>query len=64
MCMRHIFFIHLSGRMRCFCVLAIVNAAVNMVVQICFQVSVFICFGKIPRSGVAPIVVLFLVLVF
>ena len=59
--MCHIFFIHVCGCRRCFCILAIVNAAVNMVEQICFQVSVFIFFGKIPRSGTAPIVVLFLI---
>ena len=54
----HIFFIYssINGHLGCFLILAIVNnAAVNMggAVQISFQVSAFIFFGKIPRSGIA-----------
>ena len=59
--MCYTFFIHVSECTRCFCILTIIDAAVNVVGQICFQVSVFIFFRKIPRSGIAPIVVLFLI---
>ena len=51
MYMCHIFFIRVSGCRRCFCILAIVNATVNMVWQICFQVSVFIFLEKYPEVG-------------
>ena len=37
----------------CFNVLAIVNnAAVNLGLQVYFQVSVFVSFGKMPSSGI------------
>ena len=40
----------------CFHILAIVNnAAVNIEVHICFQISVFVFFGYIPRSGIAEL---------
>ena len=51
-----VFFIHLSvdRHLDCFHILAIVNnAAVNWGVHISFQTSVFVVFGKIPRSGIA-----------
>ena len=54
--MYYISFIHssVSGHLGCFVVLAIVNnAAMNMRLHISFQVSVFIFFRKIPRSGIA-----------
>ena len=43
-----------DGTLSCFHVLAIVNnATTNTEIQIAFQVSVFIAFGNIPRSGIA-----------
>ena len=41
------FFVALS------CLAFVSNAAMNRVVQIYFQVSVFVSFGYIPRSGIA-----------
>ena len=52
----HIFFIHSSidGRLGCFHILAIVNNAVmNIGVHVSFQISVFVFFGYILRSGIA-----------
>ena len=52
----HIFFIHLSvdGHLDFFHVIAIVNnASVNIVVHVSFQISVFVFFGYIPKSGIA-----------
>ena len=51
----HIFFNPLSiGRyLGCFRILVIVNnAASNMEVHISFRISVFVCFGYIPRSEI------------
>ena len=58
MCVRvcDIFFIHSSidGYLGYIHVLAIVNnAAMNFEVLVSFQISVFIFFGYIPRSGIA-----------
>ena len=52
----HIFFIHssINGHSGCFHILAVVNnAAVNIGVHASFQISVFIFFRCIPRSGIA-----------
>ena len=52
----HIFFIHSSagGHLGCFHILATVNkAAVNIEVHVSFQISVFVFFRYIPRSGSA-----------
>ena len=52
----HIFFIHSSvdGHLGCFHILAIVsNAAMNIKVHVSFQISVFVFFIYIPRSGIA-----------
>ena len=60
----HNFFIHSSAdeQLGCFHVLAIVkNAAMNMEGHISFRVSVFVTFGYVPRSGVAGIVFLFVI---
>ena len=49
-------FIHSSvdGHLGCCLILAIVNnAAVNIEVHVSFQMSVFICSGCLPRSGIA-----------
>ena len=54
-CIYHIFFIHSStyGHLGCFHILATGNnAAMNVRVQIYFQVSVLISFGSIPRRGI------------
>ena len=52
--MYHIFFIHSSGHLGCFHVLAIVNSAVmNIRVHVSFQIRVFIFSGYMPRSGIA-----------
>ena len=51
----YIFFIHSSvdGHLGCFHILAILNSsAVNTGVNVSFQISVFVFFGYIPRSGV------------
>ena len=56
MCTHHIFFIQLyvDGHLVCFHPLAIVhNAAMNIGVHVAFQISVFIFFQWIPRSGIA-----------
>ena len=55
MCIYHIFFIHSStyGHLCCLNILAIVNkVTINIEVHISFWSSVFICFRKIPRSGI------------
>ena len=52
----HIFFNSLSivRYIGCFHILAIVNnAATNVKVHISFCISVFVCFGYIPRSEIA-----------
>ena len=52
----HIFFINSSvnGHLGCFHVLAIVNnAPMNIGVHVSFQISIFVFFGCIPRSGIA-----------
>ena len=52
----HLWLIHLStdGHLGCFCILAVVNnAAVNIGLHVSFQISVFIFFSYIPRSGIA-----------
>ena len=52
----HSFFIlsTIDGHLDCFLILAIVNsAAVNTEVQISSQVSIFVYFGYITRSGIA-----------
>ena len=52
----HIFFIHSSvgGHLGCFHILTIVsNAAMDIGLSVSFQISVFIFFGDIPRSGIA-----------
>ena len=49
-----------DGHLGCFHVLAIVNsAAVNIGVHVSFQISVFILFRYIPRSGIGKIYFLF-----
>ena len=51
----HIFFIHLSvdGHLGCFHMVAIVNnVPMNFEVHVSFQISIFIFFGYIPRSGI------------
>ena len=52
----HNFFVHssISGHLGCFHVLVIVNnASANMRIQIGFQVSAFVSFECISRSGIA-----------
>ena len=52
----HLFLIHWSvdGQLGCFYILAIVNnAATNIGVHVSFQISVFVVFRYIPKSGVA-----------
>ena len=52
----HLFFFYsfTDGHLDCFHVLAIINnAAMNIRVYVSFWVSVFLSFGKIPRSGIA-----------
>ena len=54
--MYHIFFIHSSvdGPLGSVHILAIINSAtVNIGVHISFQISVFVFFRKVPRSGIA-----------
>ena len=54
--MFHIFFIHSSvdGPLGSVHILAIINSAtVNIGVHISFQISVFVFFRKVPRSGIA-----------
>ena len=48
-------FIHSSadGRWGCFNLLALVNATVNMAIQISLQDSAFRSFGYMPSSGIA-----------
>ena len=53
--MCHIFFIHSSvdGHLVCLHTLAIINAAAtNIGVYISFQISIFVFFGYIPKSGI------------
>ena len=55
-CVYHIFFIHSSihGHLGCFHILAILNdAAMNIGVHISFGITVFVFFGKIPRSEIS-----------
>ena len=50
------FFIHSSveGHLVCFHILTVVNnAAMNIGVRISFQISVFVFFRYIPKSGIA-----------
>ena len=64
MYIHHIFFIHLSvnGHLGSFHILTIVNSAtMNKGVHIFCQVSVFIFFGKILRSGRGDVIVIFLI---
>ena len=52
----HIFFIHsfVDEHLGCFLILAIANnAAMNIGVHVSFQISVFVFFGYVPRSGIA-----------
>ena len=52
----HIFFIHspVDGHLGCFHTLAIVNrAAMSIGVHVSFQISVFVVFRYIPKSGIA-----------
>ena len=50
--MDHIFFIHPSGCLVCFYVLAIANSAtISIEMQISFWINFLIFFGYIPRSG-------------
>ena len=56
MYIHHTFFIQLSadGHFSCCHILTIVNrAAMNIGVHVCFQISVFLYFGYIARSGIA-----------
>ena len=49
-------FIHssINGHLSCICILAIVNnAAMNIDMHVYFQISDFVFFGKIHRSGIA-----------
>ena len=61
----HSIFIHSSidGHLSCFPYLGYFNIAMNMGEHIYFWVSVFIFFGKIPRSGIARSIWVLLVLI-
>ena len=51
---QHFVYPFVDGHLGCFHVLVIVkNAAINMEVQISFQVSVFVSFRYIPRIGIS-----------
>ena len=46
--------VSVDGHLGCFLVLAIVNSAtINIGVHVSFQISVFIFFSYLPRSGIA-----------
>ena len=50
----HFLYSSVDGHLGCFHILAIVNnAAMNTGVHVSFQISVFVFFGYIPRSGIA-----------
>ena len=52
----HIFFIHspVNGHLGCFCILAIVNTiAMNIWVNVSFQINVFAFFRYVSRNGIA-----------
>ena len=54
-CVHHIFYICSSvhGHLDCFHISAIANNAVNIGVHASFQISVFVFFRYMPRSGIA-----------
>ena len=54
MCMQHCIHSSTDGHLDGFLILTLINnATTNIVVHACFQISVFVFFVKIPRSGIA-----------